>query len=184
LVGEGIRIQEQKPSGIFSGPEGPKNPFFAAPGCHIISAEDSKMITFRRIFGYVVIAMLLGAGVAYASHYAYLPVDYPGARETSPNGINTSGQMVGYYSDANNYVHGFLKVGTSYTPLDYPGARATAALGINDSGQIVGEYQDASGDSHGFLKAGDTYTPIDYPGATATYPYGINISGQMVGWYQ
>jgi hypothetical protein len=35
-----------------------------------LSLEDSKMTTIRKIFlGYVVIAMLLGAGGACATHY-------------------------------------------------------------------------------------------------------------------
>jgi hypothetical protein len=40
------------------------------------------MTTMRKIsLGYVVIAMLLGAGVAYVTHYTYTSFDYPGGME-------------------------------------------------------------------------------------------------------
>jgi hypothetical protein len=64
--------------------------------------------------------------------------------------------MVGYYFDASNNVHGFLKVGDIYTPFDYPGANATYPSGINTSGQIVGTYSDASG-GHGFIATPNIY---------------------------
>lgn len=108
------------------------------------------MTTIRRIFlGYVAIAMLLGAGVASATQYAYTPIDYPDATYTQANGINVSGQIVGW-GDDDSGGHGFLKVGAAYTPIDYPGAYYTNAFGINNSGQIVGWYEDDSG-NHGFI---------------------------------
>jgi probable HAF family extracellular repeat protein len=69
---------------------------------------------------------------------------------TQANGINASGQIVGYYEDATGGWHGFLLDQGSYSALDVPGASATGAYGINASGQIVGSYYDASG-THGFL---------------------------------
>ena len=106
--------------------------------------------------GFVVIAMVLGAGVANATHYAYTPINYPGATGTYAYGINNSGQIVGAYSDASGNAHGFLKVGTAYTPIDYPRAFSKFPYGINDSGQIVGTYYGGGG--HGFIA-----TPINLP---------------------
>jgi probable HAF family extracellular repeat protein len=70
---------------------------------------------------------------------------------TLATGINASGQIVGYYLDVFNVVHGFLLDNGSYTMLDVPGSTGTWAYGINDSGQIVGYYYDASEGQHGFL---------------------------------
>jgi probable HAF family extracellular repeat protein len=64
--------------------------------------------------------------------------------------INDSGQIVGFYTDAQNNSHGFLLDQGSYTTLDAPGSTQTFAHGINASGQIVGAYDDAGG-RHGFL---------------------------------
>jgi hypothetical protein len=58
--------------------------------------------------GYVVIAILLGAGVASATQYAYTSIDYPGATYTYAYGINASGQIVGIYLDKNDHWHGFI----------------------------------------------------------------------------
>jgi hypothetical protein len=56
------------------------------------------MTTIREVFSVcVVIAMLLGAGVADAARYAYTPIDYPGATRTYARGINDSGKIVGQY---------------------------------------------------------------------------------------
>ena len=99
-------------------------------------------------------------------------------------GINDSGQVVGWYSDASG-VHSFLLSGGNYIPLDVPGL----AVGINDSGQVVGD-----GGHYGFLLSGGSYTWFDGPpippipsGGTSfeddTAPMGINDSGQVVGLY-
>ena len=49
----------------------------------------------KNFLGYAVIAMPLGAGVAYVTHYTYTRFDSPGGRDLLANGINDSGQIVG-----------------------------------------------------------------------------------------
>jgi|SRR5665213_1018341 len=61
-------------------------------------------------------------------------------------GINSAGQIVGYYFPA-GVRSGFLYSGGTYTTLSYPLAanytsNYTSAWGINDEGQIVGIYQE------------------------------------------
>jgi len=111
---------------------------------------------------------------------------------TVAQGINNSGQIVGYYSDGSIY-HGFLYSSGAFTNIDYPSAASpgTFAEGINDAGQIVGYYFDGFGDYHGFLDSGGIFITVDDPlgvegpsGGASTYAYGINNAGAIVGVYR
>src|SRR4029077_7209369 len=84
---------------------------------------------------------------------------------TFAQGINASGDIVGYYQNSSTGYHGFLYSGGSYTTLDDSSGAAgsTLAHGINASGQIVGEYVDSGGTSHGFLYSGGRlHTPTHH----------------------
>jgi uncharacterized membrane protein len=100
-------------------------------------------------------------------------------------GVNKSGQIVGFYTDALGTFHGFISDGTNTSSFDYPGATGTTMLGINDSGDIAGGFSQG-GNSEGFLynKNKNTFTPINYPSATETHAYGVNSSDVVVGWYK
>jgi probable HAF family extracellular repeat protein/VCBS repeat-containing protein len=104
---------------------------------------------------------------------------------TVANGINDTGQIVGYYQDSSFHLHGFLYSGGAYTTVDDPlGTNVTLANGINDTGQIVGYYADSSAVTHGFLYNGGKYTTIDDPlGTEGNGANGINATGQIVGTY-
>jgi probable HAF family extracellular repeat protein len=121
--------------------------------------------------------------------YNFQTIDDPlGVNGTEAVEINARGQIVGFYTDANNVTHGFLLSGGQYTTLDDPNAGAgafqgTVAEGINARGQIVGVYTDASNVNHGFLLSGGQYTTLDVPNAFDTEAFGINSSGQIVGEY-
>jgi len=99
-------------------------------------------------------------------------------------GVNKSGQIVGFYIDALDTVHGFISDGTDTSTFDYPGATGTTMLGINDSGDIAGGFS-KGGNSDGFLynKSKNTFTTISYPSATETHAYSVNSSDVVVGWY-
>ena len=79
------------------------------------------------------------------------------------NGINSNGQIVGTYTDANGS-HGFLDIGGMFSSIDAPfgGVLGTFATGINDSGQVVGFYA-VGNEIHGFLDFGGAFTSIEYP---------------------
>src|SRR5260370_116591 len=106
-----------------------------------------------------------------------------GAIGSGASGINSTRQIVGWFSDSVG-THGFLLAHGTFATIDAPGATAgnTNAYGINATGQIVGSFLDATG-SHGFLLAAGTFTAIDVPGAAAgtTNAYSINAAGQIVG---
>lgn len=57
---------------------------------------------------------------------------FPGANSTVAEGIDTAGDIVGWFLDSNNAPHGFLLSGGAYTQLDVPGVGETVAYGIND----------------------------------------------------
>jgi hypothetical protein len=73
--------------------------------------------------------------------------------------MNDEGAITGYYLDANNVNHGFLRSpegkvtsfdapGADTTPNDYNG---TFPVSINDLGAVTGYYVDANNVIHGFL---------------------------------
>jgi probable HAF family extracellular repeat protein len=107
--------------------------------------------------------------------------DVPGAIATGAQGINASGQIVGW-CNAFGSTYSFLLSRGRYTILDVPGARSTWANGINDAGEIVGTYP-LGNVSNGFLLSGGNYTALVVPGAYSTSAAGINDAGQIVGAY-
>jgi uncharacterized membrane protein len=129
-------------------------------------------------------------------------IDHPDAvAETAVFGINSRGQIVGGYVDAEGTVRSFLLDDGVFTPIDHPNAGAgpgtgTLAFGLNDRGQVVGGYLDADGRGHGFLldrvrgarRDKRVFTPIDHPDAgagpgTGTLAFGINDRHRIVGVY-
>ena len=102
------------------------------------------------------------------------------AINSSAEGVNKSGQIVGWYEDALGTYHGFVSDGTNALTFDYPGATGTTLLDINDSGDIAG-----TSSQGGFLynKNKNTFTLINYPSATGTTVFGVNSSDVVVGTY-
>ena len=115
----------------------------------------------------------------------YTQLDFPGAAFTnSANGINSAGEIVGYWFDFSDTQHGFLLSGGTYTRIDFPGSAWSEARGINSAGQIVGVYGDAVGTSHGFLLSAGRFSSIDFPGAVGgSVAKAINDAGDIVGRY-
>ena len=125
----------------------------------------------------------------------------PSAVNFQYTGINSNGQIVGWYSDSSADDFGFLYSGGVYTSLTDPSAQGsppvvTKAFGINDNGQIVGYYVSlnpliAQGNNEfGFLYSGGNYTTLPWPSnnppgsASVAEATGINKAGQIVGWYR
>ena len=67
-------------------------------------------------------------------------MDYPGAVSTIANGINSQGDIVGWYTDTAGKTHGFFLGRHGFVSIDYPGACRTEAWAINPAGDIVGVY--------------------------------------------
>lgn len=113
----------------------------------------------------------------------YETINFPGANETVAEGIDTAGDIVGWFVDSGDNTHGFLLSGGSYTQLDVTGTtQGTAAFGINDVRQIVG-----SSTSLGLFVydvESQTYTTYIYDGSDYSLETGasINNAGVVVGW--
>src|SRR5437764_8969530 len=90
------------------------------------------------------------------------PFAKPG-NNTTVNGINATGQIVGFYTDILNKLHGFLYTSGTYLTLDVPGASSTLPFGINSSGQIVGVFTDSNSKVHSFLFSNGSFATIDDP---------------------
>ena len=116
--------------------------------------------------------------------YSFFTVPGAGGLGTTAAGINASGQVVGYFGDANNASHGFLKYGSTLTQIDVPGATDTFSYAINNRSDMAGWYVDQQGIPHGFLLSGGKITTIDVPGSLGTQITSISNNGELAGfWY-
>jgi uncharacterized membrane protein len=117
-------------------------------------------------------------------------LDFPGASDTVPFGINESGTIAGEWdlvaADGTLLAyHGFVWNRGVFTQVDYPGSADTAVTGINARGDLVGVFDSgiASPIGHGFVCSNGNCFSFDVPGATITQADDINASGQVVGTY-
>ncbi|HEX4013327.1 MAG TPA: hypothetical protein VHX17_05470 [Candidatus Cybelea sp.] len=105
-------------------------------------------------------------------------------------GINTRGDICGYYKTASGVTQSFLRpVGNPAVQFAYPNSVSTKALGLSAVDHIVGSYVDASGVTHGFLMRYPgtprvIWETIDEPqGEKATVVTGINLHDDIAGYY-
>ncbi len=95
-------------------------------------------------------------------------IDYPGAQETAPLGINDSGTIVGWYNPVSATDYSFISRNGKYISFTYPGAKYTFAIGINKSGLIVGEYTFDDITYHGFVSSPVTGADFKFSGCCQT----------------
>jgi hypothetical protein len=74
----------------------------------------------------------------------FTPLNFPGATETVVQGLNDSGEAVGFYM-MNGSTMGFTYLSGTYTSVVYPGSDYTALFGVSNNGEITGEYGCAPG---------------------------------------
>jgi hypothetical protein len=151
--------------------------------CYTVAAYDAA----SNVSGQSIQACAKTLPAPDAFSYICRALDYPGAENTIPSGINDAGMVVGIHCDSpctNITHHGFLYSEGLFSTIDYPGAISTIALGINDAVMVVGRYFDEFGGGHGFVYSKDSFSTFDYLGAKYTEPNGINDTGAVVGCYQ
>ena len=91
-------------------------------------------------------------------HHKIITYEVPGAgtgagQGTQAFGVNLSGEVAGFYTDANGVNHGFLrKPDGAFTKFDPTGSTNTFVIGINDKGAVPGWYYDTNSLMHGFLR--------------------------------
>src|SRR5258708_2775411 len=88
----------------------------------------------------IALGFALGATFNLFADSKFSVIDFPGAASTQAWGINSRGDIVGFYVAADKTSHGFLMNGGHYTAIDFPGAAVTLVNGINSRGDLVGEY--------------------------------------------
>jgi probable HAF family extracellular repeat protein len=143
--------------------------------------EEDMKPKHRLFFVAFCLALSISATL-HAENQPFATIDFPKAASTQTWGINSRGDVVGFYVTADKVTHGFLKSEGRFTTIDFPGASSTLANGINSLGDIVAEYT-LAGTLHGLLLSGINLSPIEFPGATGTEPLGINARGDIVGDY-
>jgi len=134
---------------------------------------------------FAVLLLIVSGPLMMAQSGTWARIDYPGALETTCTGIDSSGNIVGWYQ-AGAFVYAFVLSGGTFTTVTYSNSYQTVFQGINDLGQIVGYAEQTSGET-GFLYDWPTQTfteLVNYPGADWTVPSSINNSGTIVGSYQ
>lgn len=169
--------------------------------CRSIAAARAKKMR-ALCFGTCALAIVI---VASAGEPAarFITFDAPGAGTGAFQGtgcfavtdcsvvLNNWGALTGYYLDANNVFHGFVRSPEGrFTSFDSPGAdktpndfNGTLPNAINDLGAITGAYYDVNGAGHGFLRTpGGAFKTFDVPGGSLfTNPIHLNLEGSIVG---
>jgi hypothetical protein len=133
---------------------------------------------------------VVGAGTGYS-------------QGTISSSINPKGEVTGYYVDANNVSHGFLRdYRNNVAIFDAPGAgtgsgQGTISRAINSAGTVTGSYIDANNVNHGFVEQSCVTEPcplyvrlvtFDAVGAgtgsgQGTISKDINAKGEVTGYY-
>jgi hypothetical protein len=143
-----------------------------------INTSSQIVATYRDVGG-TLHGFLCGGGVV-------TNIDDPNATvgNTTPDGLNDAGEIVGSYIDNANVTHGFSTPdGVNFTDIDCPGAISTIATGVNTAGDIAGQYTDACMNVHGFLLKAGVFTTLDFPLATSSAAIGINDADEIAGYF-
>jgi probable HAF family extracellular repeat protein len=81
----------------------------------------------------------------------FTPINFPRAASTTAFGINDTGEIAGYYTDAAGNTHGFVYAGGAFSTVDVAGTRGTQLTRIKNGGGVTGVYTDALTGQHGLI---------------------------------
>jgi hypothetical protein len=136
--------------------------------------------------------VLLFSAVSLFAQTSFTTFDAPGAgtgsgQGTFPVGINSSGEVAGYFFDTNFVSHGFVRAAdgtiTVFTP---PNMSSVFVVGINNSGQVIGNgtLTVSPYSRVGFIRNADgEYTIVSIAGTSSLRIAGINNNGEVTGSY-
>lgn len=91
------------------------------------------------------------SGVFIYSHGAFSYLGTLGGNSGVGNGINASGQVAGYSTNAAGTYRAFISNGNTLTDIGDLGGGTAVAYAINDAGAVVGSSVTADGSNHPFL---------------------------------
>jgi len=109
----------------------------------------------------------------------------PGSVATYARSINATGSIAGFYYDASNVPHGYVrKPDGTITAFDPKGSYATIAENIDSKGVITGFYANQFKNISGFVRsAGGKITSFGPSESEFTYPMSISAKGRIAGYY-
>ena len=81
-------------------------------------------------------AVLLASGRAPSRLERLHPINFPLATSTTAFGINDTGEIAGFYTDAASNSHGFVCAGGAFSTVDVAGARGTQLTRIKNGGRL------------------------------------------------
>jgi len=139
----------------------------------------------------LLVALVLGSGVAQAAGYDFASINYPGtaSSQTDAFGINANGLVVGTYYDANGIPTGTYsydsKRATYRLIAAAPGLANQHLTGVNRNGAMVGFANSTTTFLVALIRNPlGTYTSIIHSGAVDTEFRGINDGGSATGFYR
>jgi probable HAF family extracellular repeat protein len=106
---------------------------------------------------------------------SFVALNFPGAGDTWPTGINDSGMVVGHYPG-----HGFVYFKGQWATLDYPKASSTVVNGISNAGMIIGR-SNTTKQGTAFLYQNGLFKVISVPNSFSTSANGISADGLITG---
>jgi hypothetical protein len=120
---------------------------------------------------------------SFAGTPRIISIDPPGSIWTIVSDINATGTAVGYFEDAVEQDHGFIRSPSGQiTIYDAPGALGTQIYAINDSGEMAGAYYTIKNTTFGFLL--DQFGNIStFESSDRIWEESINATGLISGIY-
>jgi probable HAF family extracellular repeat protein len=133
----------------------------------------------HRISLFLLSFTLAAANVASAAFPEYR-VTVVGPANSSVNGINNDGVVVGTYPVRSGVTHGYLNRGRGLVDLGALGGRSSDAQAINDRGEVLGNWINARGQQRGYVYRFGRQRDIGIvPGRLSTF-IDINNAGYIL----
>lgn len=126
------------------------------------------------------------SGVFIYSNGSFTYLGTLGGNSGIGNGINASGQVAGYSTDAVGTYRAFISKGDTLVDIGDLGGGTAVAYAINDAGAVVGSSVTTDGSNHPFLYSNGKMTDLGTLGSPQGGDWwnsaqGINKSGVVVG---
>jgi hypothetical protein len=145
-----------------------------------ISKAEAEKMRSKIIFTMLGVLLSTG-GLVHAD--AWTTLDYSGATGTYIQGISGN-NIVGYYTDASGYKHGFLYNGTTWSSINISGAN-NASIDVIDGDSYAGTYwNNLAVDQHGFWYDGTNLTTFQTPSSGDRLNIGGLSNGTIAGDYR
>jgi probable HAF family extracellular repeat protein len=96
-------------------------------------------------------------------------------------GLNSLGEVTGYYTNADGHQHAFLYTHGIVRDLGTLGGSYSVGIAVNDSSEVTGSSRpsDSNSDEHAFLHNGVFMDDLGTLGGAISQGVGINASGEV-----